>query len=280
MTDSLGIWLVRLEAHALGIRLQQVLGGELVLGWQDSVTEQLSHLSVPEPIHMSLNFESGSAALESTSTQKERFAQAFRCHNQWVLVMATGIAVRFLDGLIADKHSDPAVVVLDEGGHHAISLLAGHEGGANALAYRVANAVSASPVVTTATEALKPLTIGLGCRKGTPLEKIEAAVSSALGERKLEEVRMVATIDIKQDEPGLLAFCARYGLPLRTFRRDDVAERPWVTKPSQWVRKNIGTDGVCEPCALMASSRGRLIVPKLTLNGVAVAIVEDDLRLD
>src|SRR5260363_306911 len=50
-----------------------------------------------------------------------------------VLVMATGIAVRLLDGLPRNKHSDPAVVVLDEAARYAISLLAGHEGGANRL---------------------------------------------------------------------------------------------------------------------------------------------------
>jgi len=34
-------------------------------------------------------------------------------------------------------------------------------------------------------------------------------------------------------------------------------------------------DGVCEPCALIASPRGVLIVPKTTLDGVAVAVVAD-----
>jgi cobalt-precorrin 5A hydrolase len=34
-------------------------------------------------------------------------------------------------------------------------------------------------------------------------------------------------------------------------------------------------DGVCEPCALIASPRGQLIVPKTALDGVTVAIVED-----
>ena len=53
--------------------------------------------------------------------------------------MTTGIAVRYLQGLPKDKTTDPAIVVLDEGCRFAISLLSGHEGGANRLAYRVAN---------------------------------------------------------------------------------------------------------------------------------------------
>jgi cobalt-precorrin 5A hydrolase len=59
------------------------------------------------------------------------------------------------------------------------------------------------------------------------------------------------------------------------FARATVAARPWVTQPSDWVRQNVGVDGVCEPCALIACARGNLVVPKTTLNGVAVAIVED-----
>jgi cobalt-precorrin 5A hydrolase len=156
-----------------------------------------------------------------------------------------------------------------------VSLLAGHEGGANALAYRVAAVVGAVPVVTTASEALKPLVVGIGCRKGVSMARIEAAVRFALGEHGIEAVREVATVDMKANEPGLLAFCATFNLPLRVFARATLAARPWVSKPSDWVRQNVGLDGVCEPCALVASPRGRLLVPKTSLDGVAVAVVQD-----
>jgi len=126
-----------------------------------------------------------------------------------------------------------------------------------------------------ATEAMKPLVVGIGCRKGVPAERIEAAVCYALGERLLSEVREVASIDLKADEPGLIEFCARHDLPLRIFAREIIAARPWVTQPSAWVQQNVGLDGVCEPCALIACARGKLIVPKMALDGVAVAVVED-----
>ena len=47
------------------------------------------------------------------------------------------------------------------------------------------------------------------------------------------------------------------------------------TEASAWVQQNVGLPGVCEPCALIASPRGRLIVPKTALRGVTVAVVED-----
>ncbi|MBJ7312483.1 cobalamin biosynthesis protein [Rugamonas sp. CCM 8940] len=243
---SLGVWLVRPEGEDLAACLHERLGAQVYRPW-----------------------------LQADVAQKAQFAAAYRRHTQWVMVAASGIAVRFLDGLPQDKHSDPAVVVLDEAGRFAVSLLAGHEGGANALAYRVAALVGAVPVVTTATEALKPLVVGIGCRKGVPAERIEAAVRLALGDYSIADVREVATVDLKANEPGLLDFCRQHGLPLRVFARETLAARPWVSQPSAWVKLNVGLDGVCEPCALVASPRGRLLVPKTSLDGVAVAVVQD-----
>jgi cobalt-precorrin 5A hydrolase len=57
--------------------------------------------------------------------------------------------------------------------------------------------------------------------------------------------------------------------------REQIAQRAWVGKPSAWVRQNIGVDGVCEPAALIASPRGRLLLGKTALDGVTVAIVDD-----
>jgi cobalt-precorrin 5A hydrolase len=176
---------------------------------------------------------------------------------------------------------------LDEAGRYAIVLLGGHEAGANALAYRVANAVGAIPVVTTATEAMKPLLVGIGCRKGVSEEQIDLAVRQALRRREypdqdrgLGDIRELATIDLKAEEPGLLAFSRRHGIPLRVIAKPQIVARPWVTQRSDWVQLSVGVDGVCEPCALIACTRGRLVVPKITLDGVAVAIVEDSFGLE
>jgi cobalt-precorrin 5A hydrolase len=211
------------------------------------------------------------------STNRERFAVCFREHRQWVLVMATGIAVRYLQGLPSDKRTDPGVVVLDEGCRFAISLLNGHEGGANDLAYRVANLTDAVPVITTATETLKPLIIGVGCRRGITGQQVNSAIKYALArvERSLSDVREIATLDLKQGEDGLNEWCLQNDIPLRVIARAIVQNRPWVTRPSEWVRENISVDGVCEPCALLATFRGKLLLPKTPHDGVAVAIVEE-----
>lgn len=71
----------------------------------------------------------------------------------FICVMATGIVIRSVAPLLKSKTSDPGVVVMDDAGKFAISLLSGHLGGANELAERCAFLTGARAVITTATDA-------------------------------------------------------------------------------------------------------------------------------
>jgi len=73
-------------------------------------------------------------------------------YDSLVFIMAVGIVVRVIAPLLQSKWSDPGVVVVDEKGNFAVSLLGGHWGMANSLARQVAAALGATPVVTTATD--------------------------------------------------------------------------------------------------------------------------------
>ena len=71
-----------------------------------------------------------------------------------VFFLATGATVRLVAPLLGDKRADPGVVCVDEAHRFAVALTGGHEGGANALATRVAGLLGAQPVVTTASDAV------------------------------------------------------------------------------------------------------------------------------
>jgi len=81
--------------------------------------------------------------------------ELFSNYDGLLFIMAAGIAVRVIAPYIRDKRVDPAVVVMDDGGNFAISLLAGHIGGANEWAQLVGSAAGATPVITTATDVAK-----------------------------------------------------------------------------------------------------------------------------
>lgn len=119
------------------------------------------------------------AELGAKEVQKPFKTFAGKLFNQYdglIFIMATGIVVRSLAPYIESKVSDPAVVVMDEAGHHAISLLSGHLGGGNALTLKVAQATGARPVITTASDVTGNLAVDMLSNKlGTEIASMTAA---------------------------------------------------------------------------------------------------------
>jgi cobalt-precorrin 5A hydrolase len=300
----------------------------------------------------------------------DALAMGFNRYRGHIFIMSTGIVVRMLAGLIVDKTSDPAVVVVDEAGSYAISLLAGHIGGANALAHQVASAIGAQPVITTATDlnqlpsvdvwaqrrglaienpgavksinmalltgsdfwihdpfdlalseypqvrrtvgiatemgpagknlgpgpgiwiddrvaALAPevlvlrpssLVVGLGCNRNTALDEIEDLLNQVCEKYKLAHASLsaLASVDLKADEPGLLALAAARKLSMRFFSRDQLGRVAGIQNPSAMVTKHIGVPSVCEAAAILAADQGTLIVPKHKTANVTLAIARRD----
>lgn len=114
------------------------------------------------------------------------------------------------------------------------------------------------------------LTLGIGCRRGTGTEDIEAAVDEALRGIDPAAVRAVATIELKKDEAGLLEFCRKRGLCLVTYTAEELAAAVGSFTPSAFVKSVTGVDNVCERSAVLAG--GRLLAPKQAKNGVTVAV--------
>ena len=194
-----------------------------------------------------------------------------------VYAAPAGVVVRAIAPLIRSKFEDPAVVVLDAGGRWAVSLLSGHEGGANALAIRVANILGAEPVITTTTEALKSVIVGIGCRRGTPADRIVAAIRAALAEAgvALDEVRLIASADIKADEAGLLAAAEALDVPIRFIPAAEIRASSREFSHSDFVEEKVNLPAVAEPAALLAGKRTRFISRKKTYNGITIALARE-----
>lgn len=148
----------------------------------------------------------------------DALAANFRRYQAHVVVAAAGIVVRAVAPLLAHKTRDPAVVVLDQRGRFAVSLLSGHLGGANDLARMAAEILGGQAVITTATdvEGLPSLEM-MAQRLGLRWEGLDAlsGVSAALLEGETVEVHdpqgwLLPSLDKRW--PGL--FISRMDWPL------------------------------------------------------------------
>lgn len=202
----------------------------------------------------------------------------FGQYRRLVYIAPCGVVVRAIAPMIRHKLTDPAVVAVDVGARYAVSLLSGHEGGANRLAMEVANAIGAEPVISTTTEAAKRLIVGVGCRRGASAERIEEAVRRALAQinASVEEVRLLASADLKADEAGLLEAGKRLGVPVRFIPGDEIVSTIKAFRPSPFVVEKVKLPAVAEPSALLAGRRTTLILPKTIINGVTVAVAREN----
>jgi cobalt-precorrin 5A hydrolase len=199
--------------------------------------------------------------------------EIFHRYEGLVYVMPLGVVIRAIASQIRSKHTDPAVVAVDVAGRYVISALSGHEGGANELAERCARSLNTEFVVTTSTEALKDLIIGIGCRRGASKNEIEEAVNQAVRTIgcTIERIRLVATVDRKREEPGLVVFCAERKIPLRSISTQEIRESRIRYRESPVVRRALGIGGVAVPCALLGGKKTTLVMEKKVCGKVTIA---------
>ena len=114
--------------------------------------------------------------------------------------------------------------------------------------------------------------LGVGCRKGIGQQAMEEAFAALLAQSGLcaEAFYKVCSIDLKRDEPGLLAFCRSRAWPLTCYTAEELSAVEGDFTPSLFVHSVTGVDNVCERAAALAG--GALLVRKQALNGVTAAL--------
>ena len=312
------------------------------------LAERLPGLLSADGIQVKLCACFGGTSVSAAEWTREAFSDS----DALLYIGASGIAVRCAAPFLRSKLTDPAVLVMDEGGRFCISLLSGHAGGANRLAERIASLCGATPVVTTATDgrglfavdewaarfgcALLPkdairlvsgallegkpvgflsdfpiagelpkgfvssppegspcvhvtcsagdgdpqclrvvpraAILGIGCRRGISEQAIAAAVDEFLALHRWERasIREICSIDLKQDEEGLLAFCRSLGVPAHFFPADTLAQMQGDFSSSDFVSSVTGVGNVCERAAVCGG--GTLALPKFVREGATVAL--------
>ncbi len=98
------------------------------------------------------------------------------------------------------------------------------------------------------------LWLGIGCVRGTPQALIQQAVQTTIDDYNLapQAIAGVASLDLKADEEGLLAYCTEHNLPFKTYPAQVLKPVP-VPNPSPVVAEEVGTPSVAEASALMAA---------------------------
>ena len=208
----------------------------------------------------------------------DQIGEIFSDYDGLVFIMASGIVVRVTAPYIKDKHTDPAVVVVDDVGRYVVSLLSGHEGGANRLAHNVANILKTDAVVTTGTEAVKDIIIGIGCKRGIGSADVKEAIHNALADAdvSVDRVRLAGTVDLKANEAGLLRALEELDIPLRVVSRAEIETCAKDYSKSDFVIDKIGVGGVCEPAALISGRKTKLILKKQKYPGITIAIAQEN----
>lgn len=123
--------------------------------------------------------------------------------------------------------------------------------------------------------------LGMGCRRHKDAAGILEAALSCLAAKQIyrEAVACVASIDLKKEEPGLLALAERWKIPFVTYEERELLEVPGEFTPSAFVKQVTGVDNVCERSAVLASGHGTLIQRKTGANGVTTALAVQDWRI-
>ena len=132
--------------------------------------------------------------------------------------------------------------------------------------------------------------LGIGCRKGTSQEIIQARVLEELNDLGIDirSIKAMASIDIKSDEEGIIGFAEKFKIPVSFYSGEELAGLEGDFTPSEFVASVTGVENVCERAAFMLATENCakdhskptladcMVLPKSGKDGVTVSIMKTD----
>ncbi len=115
----------------------------------------------------------------------------------------------------------------------------------------------------------------MGCRKGKPIEELEAFISRKLKELGIStaQIYALASVSQKRGEAAMVQWCQKEGIPFLTYTAEELQEVEGTFQQSAFVKAQVGVDNVCERAALKAcGDGGKLTAGKCAENGMTIAV--------
>lgn len=123
----------------------------------------------------------------------------------------------------------------------------------------------------------KNLVVGLGCNRGTSAEEVTLLVRRTFAAERLSTlaIRNFTSIDLKADEPAIIATAKTFERPVVFFSSDEIRDIA-VPNPSNLVKTHVGVPSVCEATALLSAQATKLIIPKQKTANATMAVARVD----
>lgn len=128
----------------------------------------------------------------------------------------------------------------------------------------------------------KEYAVGIGCRRGKEAEKIEAFIMRNLQRAGILPVQVfgIASIDVKKEEPGIIAWSRKENIPFLTYTAEELRSVQGDFHGSGFVKEQVGVDNVCERAALkLCGPGGRLLYEKHAEDGMTAAVARREWRV-
>ena len=123
----------------------------------------------------------------------------------------------------------------------------------------------------------KRVHVGLGARKGVTQAEVAAAVATCLEDAGIDPRAVVAlaSIDLKKQEAGILAYSYESGVPFVTYTAEELRTVEGAFAGSSFVQSVTGVANVCERAAAYAAGRSghaEVLVHKSIHGNVTTAV--------
>lgn len=127
----------------------------------------------------------------------------------------------------------------------------------------------------------KIYSIGIGCKKGTKVGVMYDFVMDTLAREYInpKAIECICSIDIKSEERAIISLSKKLNVPFLTYSATTLNRVSGNFTKSDFVKKTVGTDNVCERSAVKGNS-GNLVVTKTCCDGMTLAIAKRDFLVD